>query len=65
VLDELVYFNIFVVDVGANSVYHFGRLWGGILVAIPTAIPEAPFTRRFGILDGSTVGSLMESSKLS
>ena len=24
------------------------RLWGGILVAIPTAIPEVPFTRRFG-----------------
>jgi len=25
------------------------RLCGGILVAIPTAIPEAPLTKRFGI----------------
>ena len=41
------------------------RLWGGILVAIPTAIPSDPFTRRFGNLDGSTVGSLREPSKLS
>ena len=40
------------------------RLCGGILVAIPTAIPEAPFTRRLGYLDGSTVGSFSVSSKL-
>ena len=33
------------------------RLWGGILVAIPTAIPAAPFTSRCGTLAGSTVGS--------
>ena len=24
------------------------RLWGGMLVAMPTAMPEAPLTRRFG-----------------
>ena len=39
------------------------RLWGGILVAIPTAIPDEPFTRRFGILDGRIVGSSSDSSK--
>ena len=35
-------------DASSDSV----RLCGGILVAIPTAIPDAPFTRRFGILAG-------------
>ena len=39
------------------------RLCGGIFVAIPTAIPDVPFTRRFGNLDGSTVGSFSVSSK--
>ena len=39
------------------------RLWGGILVAIPTAIPEVPFTSRFGNLAGSTTGSFSVSSK--
>ena len=33
------------------------RLCGGIFVAIPTAIPELPFKRRFGSFDGSTEGS--------
>ncbi len=33
------------------------RLCGGILVAIPTAIPLAPFTSRFGIRVGNTEGS--------
>ena len=37
-------------------------LCGGILVAIPTAIPEAPFAKRCGKLAGSTVGSLLELS---
>ncbi len=32
------------------------RLCGGIFVAIPTAIPEEPFTSRFGILVGMTSG---------
>ena len=39
------------------------RLCGGILVAIPTAIPVPPFTRRFGKRDGSTTGSRSVSSK--
>ncbi len=33
------------------------RLWGGILVAMPTAIPDEPFTSRLGKRAGSTVGS--------
>ncbi len=33
-------------------------------MAIPTAIPEDPFTRRFGKRQGSTSGSFNDSSKL-
>ena len=35
-----------------------------MFVAIPTAIPVPPFNSRLGSLDGNTVGSLRESSKL-
>ena len=38
------------------------RLCGGILVAIPTAIPSVPLTSRFGIFAGRTVGSSSDSS---
>lgn len=38
------------------------KLCGGMLVAIPTAIPEAPFTNRFGKRAGKTVGSFSVSS---
>ena len=38
------------------------KLCGGILVAIPTAIPPAPFTNRFGYCAGRTVGSFSVSS---
>ena len=41
------------------------KLWGGIFVAIPTAIPEAPLTNKAGILVGKTVGSFNVSSKFS
>ena len=41
------------------------KLWGGIDVAIPTAIPEEPFTSKFGNLLGSTLGSFSVSSKFS
>jgi hypothetical protein len=34
-----------------------------MLVAIPTAIPDDPFTRRFGNLEGRTVGSSIRPSK--
>ena len=37
-------------------------LCGGILVAIPTAIPEEPFTSRLGKRDGNTSGSCSEPS---
>ena len=38
------------------------RLCGGMFVAMPTAMPPAPLTRRFGKRAGRTVGSCMESS---
>ena len=38
------------------------RLCGGMLVAIPTAIPDEPFTSRFGKRDGRTSGSWRDSS---
>ena len=38
------------------------RLWGGMLVAMPTAMPAEPFTRRFGYGVGRTVGSSVVSS---
>ena len=38
-------------------------LWGGMLVAIPTAMPDEPFTSRFGKRAGRTFGSSAVSSK--
>ena len=38
------------------------RLCGAILVAIPTAIPDEPFTKRPGKRPGRTVGSCNEPS---
>ena len=35
-----------------------------MLVAMPTAMPLEPLTRRLGILEGRTVGSCSRSSKL-
>ena len=40
-------------------------LCGGILVASPTAMPDAPFTNKLGNLPGSVLGSFKVSSKLS
>ena len=37
-------------------------LCGGILVAIPTAIPEEPFTNKFGTRVGNTSGCISDSS---
>ncbi|MNV71761.1 hypothetical protein D3C71_1647990 [compost metagenome] len=34
------------------------RLCGGILVAMPTAMPDEPLTKRLGSLLGSTMGSV-------
>ncbi len=38
------------------------RLCGGIFVAIPTAIPDEPFTNNAGTFVGRTFGSFNESS---
>ncbi len=38
------------------------RWWGGMFVAMPTAMPEEPLTRRFGKREGRTDGSLRDSS---
>ena len=38
------------------------RLWGGMFVAMPTAMPPAPLTSRFGKRAGTTDGSLSELS---
>ena len=38
------------------------RLWGGMLVAMPTAMPWLPLTSRFGKRAGSTVGSSLDPS---
>ncbi len=39
-------------------------LWGGMFVAIPTAIPVVPFIRRLGTIAGRTTGSFSLPSKL-
>ncbi len=38
------------------------RLWGGILVAMPTAMPSAPLTSRLGTREGMTDGISREPS---
>ena len=38
-------------------------LWGGMFVAMPTAMPDEPFTSRFGKRVGRTSGSVVVSSK--
>ena len=40
------------------------RLWGGMFVAMPTAMPVDPLISIFGKRAGNTVGSFSESSKL-
>ena len=38
------------------------RLWGGMLVAMPTAMPWLPLTSRFGNRAGRTLGSSLVPS---
>jgi hypothetical protein len=45
-----------------SAVQTSDRLCGGMLVAMPTAIPVAPFTSRLGMRAGSTTGSLFVPS---
>ncbi len=40
------------------------KLWGGMFVAIPTAIPDDPFSNKNGSWAGRTSGSFCEPSKL-
>ena len=40
------------------------KLWGGISVANPAAIPFEPLINKLGIRDGKTIGSYSLSSKL-
>ena len=47
----------------ANSAVQMSvRLCGGMLVAMPTAMPDEPLISRLGILVGSTSGSCSEPS---
>ena len=39
------------------------KLCGGMFVAIPTAIPDEPFTKSAGNFAGNTVGSCLMPSK--
>ncbi|MGC4080429.1 MAG: hypothetical protein QM702_25960 [Rubrivivax sp.] len=45
-------------DQVAQRLDHLDQVVGRQLVAMPTAIPEAPLTSRFGNAAGSTVGSV-------
>ena len=38
------------------------KLWGGMFVAMPTAMPAEPLTSKFGKRAGRTVGSVSDSS---
>ena len=38
------------------------KLWGGMFVAIPTAIPEAPLRIKVGSFPGKSSGSSVELS---
>ena len=40
-----------------SAVLSSSKLWGGMFVAIPTAIPAAPFKSIFGNFEGRTTGS--------
>ena len=46
-----------IVDQARQASITSPRLWGGMLVAMPTAMPPEPLTSRLGKRAGSTVGS--------
>ena len=46
-----------IIDHGDEGVDNSVRLCGGIFVAMPTAIPDAPLTSKFGICAGKVMGS--------
>ena len=47
-----------------HAVMSSRKLCGGMLVAIPTAIPAAPFNSNTGTRAGSTTGSKLDPSKV-
>ena len=60
-INSLIFISLFAIN--ANVPFMTSpRLWGGILVAIPTAIPPAPLTNKFGYWAGNTSGSFSVSS---
>ena len=60
-INSLTLISLFLIRAKVPSIIS-PRLCGGILVAIPTAIPPAPFTKRLGYWAGNTVGSCSVSS---
>ena len=60
-INSLILISLFSIKANVPSIIS-PRLWGGILVAIPTAIPPAPFTNKLGYWAGKTEGSFSVSS---
>ena len=46
-INSLIFISLFCINASVPFIIS-PKLCGGILVAIPTAIPPAPFTKRFG-----------------
>ena len=46
----------------ATAAWTSARLWVGMLVAMPTAIPVVPFSNRLGRRPGSETGSVASPS---
>ena len=51
-----------IVAVAKQALMTSFKLCGGMLVAMPTAIPDEPLIKRFGTRVGKTVGSVSVSS---
>ena len=63
-LHELFALDLRVLNEGIAASQTSERLWGGMLVAMPTAMPEEPLTSRLGTFAGMTVGSVVVPSKV-
>ncbi len=59
---QLVVVDFGIIDDRRQGVDHLARLCGGILVAMPTAMPEVPLQIRLGNFPGRTLGSVRVSS---
>jgi hypothetical protein len=62
VFHQSFYTDGLIIDVGCDGIADLPEVMGGMLVAIPTAIPLVPFARRKGKAAGRTFGSFKESS---